>query len=63
VIELNRAVALAMRDGAEAGLVLVDGILDRGDLAGYYLAHAARAALILFPRVAMSSRPGFLGPC
>jgi RNA polymerase sigma-70 factor (ECF subfamily) len=45
VIELNRAVAVAMRDGPEAGLVLVDGILDRGDLAGYHLAHAARADL------------------
>ncbi|MGI8860831.1 MAG: RNA polymerase sigma factor, partial [Rubrobacteraceae bacterium] len=45
VIELNRAVAVAMWDGPEAGLVLVDGILDRGDLAGYHLAHAARADL------------------
>jgi RNA polymerase sigma-70 factor (ECF subfamily) len=43
VIELNRAVALAMRDGPEAGLVLVDSILARGDLADYRLAHAARA--------------------
>ncbi len=45
VIELNRAVAVAMRDGPKAGLVLVDGILDRGDLVGYHLAHAARADL------------------
>jgi len=45
VIELNRAVAIAMRDGPEAGLALVDTILDRGDLADYHLAHSARADL------------------
>ena len=45
VIELNRAVAVAMRDGPAAGLVLIDAILDRGDLADYYLAHSARADL------------------
>jgi RNA polymerase sigma-70 factor (ECF subfamily) len=45
VVELNRAVAVAMRDGPAAGLVLVDRILDRGDLRDYYLAHAARADL------------------
>ena len=45
VVELNRAVAVAMRDGAEAGLVLVDAILARGDLSDYRLAHAARADL------------------
>ena len=43
VIELNRAVAVAMRDGPAAGLQLIDGILARGDLNDYYLAHAARA--------------------
>jgi RNA polymerase sigma-70 factor (ECF subfamily) len=43
VVELNRAVAVAMRDGAAAGLALVDGILERGDLRDYRLAHAARA--------------------
>ena len=43
VVELNRAVAVAMRDGPESGLQLVDAILDRGDLAEYHLAHAARA--------------------
>jgi len=43
VIELNRAVAVAMRDGPSAGLVLVDAILARGDLQDYHLAHAARA--------------------
>jgi RNA polymerase sigma-70 factor, ECF subfamily len=45
VIELNRAVAVAMRDGPVAGLALVDAILDRGDLLDYRLAHAARAEL------------------
>jgi RNA polymerase sigma-70 factor, ECF subfamily len=43
VVELNRAVAIAMRDGPGAGLVLVDAILERGELADYHLAHAARA--------------------
>ncbi len=43
VVELNRAVAVAMRDGPAAGLALVDAILDRGDLLDYRLAHAARA--------------------
>lgn len=45
VIELNRAVAVAMRDGPSAGLELVDAILERGDLETYHLAHAARANL------------------
>jgi RNA polymerase sigma-70 factor (ECF subfamily) len=45
VIELNRAVAVAMRDGPAAGLALVDAILERGDLSDYRLAHAARADL------------------
>src|SRR3984957_18689707 len=45
VVELNRAVAVAMRDGPEAGLVLIDAILERGDLADYHLAHAARGEL------------------
>jgi RNA polymerase sigma-70 factor, ECF subfamily len=45
VIDLNRAVAVAMRDGPEAGLALVDSILAQGDLADYHLAHAARADL------------------
>jgi len=46
VVELNRAVAVAMRDGAAAGLALVDAILDRGDLGDYHLAHSARADLL-----------------
>ncbi len=45
MVELNRAVAVAMRDGPLAGLNLIDGILARGDLADYHLAHAARADL------------------
>ncbi len=45
VVELNRAAAIAMRDGPAAGLSLVDAILARGDLADYHLAHSARADL------------------
>jgi RNA polymerase sigma-70 factor (ECF subfamily) len=45
VIELNRAVAVAMRDGPRAGLELIDAILERGDLVKYHLAHSARAEL------------------
>jgi len=45
VIELNRAVAVAMRDGPAAGLALVDAILARDELVDYHLAHAARADL------------------
>jgi RNA polymerase sigma-70 factor (ECF subfamily) len=46
VVALNRAVALAMRDGPSAGLAQIDAILDRGELASYHLAHAARADLL-----------------
>jgi len=45
VVELNRAVAVALHDGPAAGLALVDAILARGDLADYHLAHSARADL------------------
>jgi RNA polymerase sigma-70 factor (ECF subfamily) len=45
VVELNRAAAVAMRDGPAAGLALIDAILARGDLADYHLAHSARAEL------------------
>ncbi len=45
VVELNRAIAVAMRDDAQAGLALIDDILMRGELADYYPAHAARAEL------------------
>jgi RNA polymerase sigma-70 factor (ECF subfamily) len=45
VVELNRAVAVAMRDGPAVGLALIDEILASGELANYHLAHAARAEL------------------
>jgi len=45
VVELNRAVAVAMRDGPLAGLHLIDAILNRGELTEYHLAHSARAEL------------------
>jgi len=45
VIELNRAIAVAMRDGPAAGLALIDALLADGDLDGYHLAHAAHADL------------------
>ena len=45
IVALNRAVAVAMRDGPDAGLALIDAILDAGDLRDYRLAHAARADL------------------
>jgi RNA polymerase sigma-70 factor (ECF subfamily) len=45
VVELNRAVAVAMSDGPLAGLDLINGIFARGDLENYHLAHAARADL------------------
>jgi RNA polymerase sigma-70 factor, ECF subfamily len=43
VAQLNRAVAIAMRDGPEAGLKQIDAVLEHGELANYYLAHSARA--------------------
>jgi RNA polymerase sigma-70 factor, ECF subfamily len=43
IIELNRAVAVSMRDGPAAGLVLVDALLNRGELDHYHLAHSAKA--------------------
>jgi RNA polymerase sigma-70 factor (ECF subfamily) len=43
VAHLNRAVAIAMRDGPEAGLTHIDAVLEHGELANYYLAHSARA--------------------
>jgi RNA polymerase sigma-70 factor (ECF subfamily) len=46
VVELNRAVAVAMRDGPATGLALIDAILARGDLCDYHLAHSARADLL-----------------
>ena len=46
IVELNRAVAIAMRDGPKAGLALIDSILERGELTDYYLAHSARGELL-----------------
>jgi len=54
VVELNRAVAVAMRDGPAAGLVLIEGILARGDLADYHLAYAAQADL--YRRLGMTAQ-------
>lgn len=45
VVELNRAVAIAMRDGPAVGVSIIEAILERGDLADYHLIHAARADL------------------
>jgi RNA polymerase sigma-70 factor (ECF subfamily) len=45
IVELNRAAAIAMRDGPAAGLQLIDALLGRGELADYHLAHSARADL------------------
>jgi RNA polymerase sigma-70 factor (ECF subfamily) len=45
VIELNRAAAVAMRDGPAAGLAIIDDLLARGELDSYHLAHSARAEL------------------
>jgi RNA polymerase sigma-70 factor (ECF subfamily) len=45
VVQLNRAVAIAMCDGPEAGLARIEAVLEHGELANYYLAHAARADL------------------
>jgi RNA polymerase sigma-70 factor, ECF subfamily len=45
IVELNRAVAIAMRDGPAAGLRLIDSLLARGELADYHIAHSARADL------------------
>ena len=46
IVELNRAAAVAMRDGPAAGLALMDALLARGELADYHLAHSARADLL-----------------
>jgi len=45
IVELNRAVAIAMRDGPAAGLAIVDGLLDGGELRDYRLVHAVRGEL------------------
>jgi RNA polymerase sigma-70 factor, ECF subfamily len=42
-VQLNRAVAIAMCDGPEAGLTQIDAVLEHGEMGNYYLAHSARA--------------------
>ena len=59
VIELNRAAAIAMRDGPEQGLALIDAILVRGDLTEYHLAHAARADLLRRLKRPSEARPAY----
>ncbi len=59
VVELNRAVAVAMRDGPSAGLALIDAILARGDLAEYHLAHSARADLCRRLRKSAEARASY----
>ena len=60
VVELNRAVAIAMRDGPAAGLALIDAILGRGDLADYQPAHAARADLCRRLGLAAEARASYV---
>src|SRR5262249_56080740 len=57
VVELNRAVAVAMRDGPAAGVALIEAILERGDLTDYRPAHAARAELYRRLRSKEDPRP------
>src|SRR5438552_1987955 len=49
VVQLNRAVAIAMCDGPEAGLAQIDAVLEHGELAHYYLEHAARTSMCRRP--------------
>jgi RNA polymerase sigma-70 factor (ECF subfamily) len=60
IVELNRAVAIAMRDGPEAGLALIDTLLARKELSGYRLAHAARADLCRRLGKAAQARAAYL---
>jgi RNA polymerase sigma-70 factor (ECF subfamily) len=46
IVELNRAVAVAMRDGPDAALALMDSLLTADELSNYHLAHAAKADLL-----------------
>ena len=59
IIELNRAVAISMRDGPEAGLPLVEAIIDRGELKDYYLVHAASANLYRLLGQTVQARAAF----
>jgi RNA polymerase sigma-70 factor (ECF subfamily) len=45
-LTMNRAVAVAMRDGPDAGIEIIDAIFERGELVGYHLAHSARGELL-----------------
>ena len=62
VVEINHAVAVAMRDGPAAGLALMDAILQRGDLADYHLAHAAQADMYRRLHRKTEARAAFTGP-
>jgi len=59
IVELNRAVAVAMRDGPDAGVALIDAILGRGDLTDYHLAHSARAELLRKAGRIKEARPSY----
>ena len=59
IVALNRAVAVAMRDGPSAGLQLIDAILARGELTDYHLAHAARADLCRRHGLASDARSSY----
>src|SRR5437660_5985806 len=59
VVQLNRAVAIAVRDGPEAGLTLIDAVLEHGELANYYLAHSARADMCRRPGCTSVARSSY----
>src|SRR5437660_3869732 len=59
VVQLNRAVAIAMRDGPEAGLAHIDAVLEHGELANYYLAHSARADMCRRPGCTSVARSSY----
>jgi RNA polymerase sigma-70 factor (ECF subfamily) len=59
VVQLNRAVAIAERDGPEAGLAHIDALLEDGELANYYLAHSARAELYRRLGRTVEARPSY----
>jgi RNA polymerase sigma-70 factor (ECF subfamily) len=60
VVQLNRAVAVAMRDGPRIGLKLIDDLLERGEMTAYHLAHAARADLCRRLRRTEQAREAYL---
>ncbi len=60
IVELNRAVAVAMQSGPREGLILIDSILQRGELEDYYLAHSARAELCRRLQLADEARCSYL---